>query len=379
MFGTKKQTQTSQNSTDHPSQPTTSSYLDNDDPLDVNPWARDLVSDTEGSLSSKPVPNNPGSGRQNIEDISANQDSQGLAQREEHTQQWILLCFPYEKIVKVVHIEVPDTRDDKALFARLRQEHLKVRSRWARFFQLRAVTGIHFAKVVYQRGVEGQQANEKQFRLTTEEFAGIPKTGVWPCSLMSPVIGWSYTPCPMPKDEEGKPDVPVSASWMLHLWNYPDHVAAMANTQRSTTIVAKTLARLGLQGRFCSINDAGNDVQNIDNGEDRDNDETVPPILAPGRAAVLETTPKKLGDKLAASIPISPPGWGLYFEEGFRISWALLGFLAVYLFASLTFGVAWYVEHGSSPVAGLGSFGVSSWMVGLFSLILTIWFAMTQD
>jgi hypothetical protein len=49
----------------------------------------------------------------------------------------------------------------------------------------------------------------------------------------------------------------------------------------------------------------------------------------------------------------------------------------------MSFSIVWYVEHKTGPEAGLGSFGVASWMVGLFALIITVqyyvWFAASKD
>lgn len=92
-------------------------------------------------------------------------------------------------------------------------------------------------------------------------------------------------------------------------------------------------------------------------------------------------TPKKLGPRFTIPRHVNefPQCWGLYCEECFRISWIVFAILVVYLFASLAFAVAWYIEHKAGPQAGLGSFGVASWMVGLLALSITTWFAAVKD
>jgi hypothetical protein len=61
------------------------------------------------------------------------------------------------------------------------------------------------------------------------------------------------------------------------------------------------------------------------------------------------------------------------------VSWIFFAILLIYLSASLAFAVAWYVEHRTGPQAGLGSFGVASWMVSLLALSVTAWFAAVKD
>lgn len=64
--------------------------------------------------------------------------------------------------------------------------------------------------------------------MTTNELAGKPASGIWPCSRMpEPRVKelWLYEPCPIGKNHNGEPESLVPCSWMLHLWNYPDHTA----------------------------------------------------------------------------------------------------------------------------------------------------------
>ncbi|CAG8971983.1 hypothetical protein HYALB_00003321 [Hymenoscyphus albidus] len=97
--------------------------------------------------------------------------------------------------------------------------------------------------------------------------------------------------------------------------------------------------------------------------------------------AVFISTPKKLGSKSTISQSSSPfpEGWGLYLEEGFHVSWYFFAILGIYLFASLACAIAWNIEYKSGPQAGLGSFGVASWMAVLFALSGTTWFAAFKD
>lgn len=90
---------------------------------------------------------------------------------------------------------------------------------------------------------------------------------------------------------------------------------------------------------------------------------------------VLLRTPKQLGEKLLPNDVNLPERWGMYFEEGLRMSRLFMFVLFLYLLATLVFGIAWYRKFGmAGPQSGLGAFGVSSWMVGLMSIITVVWF-----
>jgi hypothetical protein len=152
---------------------------------------------------------------------------------------------------------------------------------------------------------------------------------------------------------------------MLHLWNYPDHTVDL---DESTPMIGSIFRRPSQR-----------DSPQADDSENQNamRDDSIGPI----HTAVLTATPKKLGSRLTAPRVGDefPRVWGLYCEEGFRVSWIFFAILFVYLFASLAFAVAWYREHGTGPQAGLGSFGVASWMVGLLALSITTWFAAVKD
>lgn len=88
---------------------------------------------------------------------------------------------------------------------------------------------------------------------------------------------------------------------------------------------------------------------------------------------VLLRTPKKLGEKLLPNDVNPPEGWGMYFEEGLRMSRLFMFILFLYLSGTLVFGIVWYREFGmAGPQSGFGAFGVSSWMVGLMSIITMV-------
>ena len=90
---------------------------------------------------------------------------------------------------------------------------------------------------------------------------------------------------------------------------------------------------------------------------------------------VFLRTPKKRGEQLLPDDENPPEAWGLYFEEGFRIHHAFIVMLFFYCLASLAFGVYWCVEYGLvGPQSGAEAFSISAWMIGLVSLVTTVWF-----
>jgi hypothetical protein len=214
--------------------------------------------------------------------------------------------------------------------------------------------------------------------MTTNDHAGKPSSGVWPCSRMPEARVkevWLYEPCPIRKHNNGEPESPIPCSWMLHLWNHPDHTANFDDhdNQGSSPSQARDIFFRWARSR----NSESTVDPEVQSAETEESDTS----RRPGPTAIFTATPKKLGPKITVPRHATeyPQCWGLYCEEGFRISWIFFAILFVYLFASLAFAVAWYVEHKAGPQAGLGSFGVASWMVGLLALGITTWFAAVKD
>jgi len=185
------------------------------------------------------------------------------------------------------------------------------------------------------------------FQLIEDNLATKPVPGIWPCSKFSPEavrMFWSYEPCPMLTDSR-----PPTSDWMLHLWNNPGHIAKPNHGTQKDDL----------------------EVQNEEHHRKG----------VPTKAAILKAAPKRLG----RGIPTQYSGselldcWGIYCEEGFRLSWLFFALMAMYLFATLAFSTVWYVEHRTGPLAGFGSFGVAGWMVGMLGLIITTWFAAVKD
>jgi len=127
-----------------------------------------------------------------------------------------------------------------------------------------------------------------------------------------------------------------------------------------------------LSGIFSNVRSPQPQAEDPERQSERQN------IVGPSRTAVLTAIPTRLSFVPQARHEL-PKLWGLYREEGFRISWVFFAIVVVYIFSSLAFAVAWYGEHGTGPQAGLGSFGVASWMVGLLGLGISTWFAVAKE
>lgn len=178
-------------------------------------------------------------------------------------------------------------------------------------------------------------------------------------------------------NDKGEQESPIPPSWMLHLWNNPTHTAENTSAQQ-TTSQPNFLALLGSILMIFKLRDVSQESDQEANNNEGDEEDFRD---SPNHKAVFTSTPKKLGSKLTIPRQFEefPNGWGLYLEEGFHPSRILIAILVVYLFATLAFDVAWNIEHQSGPQAGLGSFGVASWMVAGFALCISMWFAGVND
>ena len=83
---------------------------------------------------------------------------------------------------------------------------------------------------------------------------------------------------------------------------------------------------------------------------------------------VFLRTPKKLGEQLTPDNRDPPEGWGIYFEEGFRVPPFFVVVYCVCVFGSLALATSWYRKYG------LAAFGALGWVVGLLSLVAMVLF-----
>ena len=164
----------------------------------------------------------------------------------------------------------------------------------------------------------------------------------------------------------------VPGDWMLHIWHNPDHGIPLKDATRDS----KTDSYL------TSLDDCQPSAGDVT--RERDPEEGFMQNfthLAP--CWVFNATPKKVGEPLWTNHltdTIPPEGWGLYIEEGFRISWFFIAALGIYVIGSLAFAIVWLAKYKvDGAQAGFSAFGVSSWLVTLLSIIVTVWITSAKD
>jgi hypothetical protein len=113
------------------------------------------------------------------------------------------------------------------------------------------------------------------------------------------------------------------------------------------------------------------------------NTPTDPDLPIPPRrsAYVFVKIPKKVGDMLEPNYgDNAPEGWGILFEEGFRIHRLLIALLFLYFAASMIV-IIWIIHTfgGIVPTTWTGMFGVLGWFTSFFSLLFTVWFKWAES
>ena len=209
---------------------------------------------------------------------------------------------------------------------------------------------------------------------------------------------------------QGSPERPnVGSNYLMHLWQNPDHANAHLYQSRGRFMSLKADLLYGsITGLWSklSINtgqQGGPEPPPLMLSPSEQETRSADPILAVeatpearktiGRTSeavdsdlelqmgeelrscyVFSRTPKKKGAKLEPDDRYPPEGLGMHFEEGFRVHHLFILLLFFYVLGSLAFGIFWYRQYGmTGPQSGLGSFEVSSWMIGLISLVTTVW------
>lgn len=96
---------------------------------------------------------------------------------------------------------------------------------------------------------------------------------------------------------------------------------------------------------------------------------------------VFVKIPKKIGDKLEPNYGNeAPEGYGIYFEEGFRVHRLLFVILLFYFICSIVV-IIWVLKmYGVVGPSTWGSlFAVLAWFTSFFALLLTVWFKWAES
>lgn len=176
-----------------------------------------------------------------------------------------------------------------------------------------------------------------------------------------------WTPCPT------KFERPVVPNWLLlHLWDHPHDAMSfkikMAFKKRISGVRTKVwtilkTAAIEISGR------ADVEAQEISSVPDGGSSEFLG-NCATSPAFMYAKTPKRLIERLVANEMDPPYGWGLYFEEGFRMPLAIQYSLSV-LLTGLIGGLMIYcisrIKH-----EGFAVFSTWSGTISAASLIFAI-------
>ena len=85
---------------------------------------------------------------------------------------------------------------------------------------------------------------------------------------------------------------------------------------------------------------------------------------------ILDQLPKRICGMLQGQAGQPSEGWGMYFEEGLDFDFIIGVIFAIFVLASLLFGILWTVLEMDIQ----GAFGISSYMVTASSVFLA-WMA----
>lgn len=293
---------------------------------------------------------------------------------------WILPIFQHERYgTKVKHLPVKLDMSDETLFTTIKARYLEESSRMRRFFALRGVKKISCVKFIH-----------------APREPDIHKFDDWPTQKHSPP--WIYKGCPAKKKH-----IPlVGHTYLMHLWQNPTHTDMQTYRSRDPGLLPKLFRCLRLAFPSEQASTPGSQAAAAQTQQDIElactsGSNTVsthastssgsqlplptqPQLHTPSKpqdfrsSYVFLRTPKKVGEQLLPDDENPPEGWGLYFEEGFRIHHFFVILLLFYVLASLAFGLYWCIKYGAvGPHSGVEAFAVSSWMIALMSLVTTVW------
>ena len=202
---------------------------------------------------------------------------------------------------------------------------------------------------------------------------------MWPPE-QSPRI-WTYEPYPTSSPLIGK-------NYLMHIWRDAHHADAAAyrefhaKARFSLRLIdwLKYLSRSLLQWIQEFISPHEGDTENLPQQLQNRNEEQ--PLPQSRSKYVHRKLPKKWGEKLDCNWrdAETPEGWGLLFEENFRVHRLLFFILLIYVSSSLGIAIWLYKRYGLTGPGSLGSLiSLLAWFASLFSLSVTVWFKWAEN
>jgi hypothetical protein len=98
-------------------------------------------------------------------------------------------------------------------------------------------------------------------------------------------------------------------------------------------------------------------------------------------AYVFVKIPKKVGDQLEETYgDTKPAGWGIMFEEGFKVHRLLVVILFFYFVTSMATIIWIFKKYGiTGPTTEASLSQVLGWFSSFFGLLLTVWFKWAES
>lgn len=204
-------------------------------------------------------------------------------------------------------------------------------------------------------------------------LASIRRKDVWPTKDDKDHNLWEYSPLPP------TPIPLVPSEHLMHLWQNPHHVdwevyRAWQNRTGHLRRWFDWFRHFTARLREPPIPVVGPSS----NSNLQDPDRPIPPKR---KKFVLRRTPKRVGEPLEHDYSDNDPeGWGIFFDEGFRIHRLLFAIMAFYFLGSLGFILSIVVKFGPiTPSTAPGFIALWSWIGSFLALAVTVWFKWAEE
>ncbi|KAL8652369.1 MAG: hypothetical protein Q9226_004299 [Calogaya cf. arnoldii] len=257
------------------------------------------------------------------------------------------------------------------MFELIKERYYASKSLISRLLELRGVKKVSFVKFMHAPG-------EPDIHESRDNSDNWPPAGQCP--------PWDYEGCRTGKHPS------ISPVRLLHQWRNPSHSdkttydshpkslaekirVRLRNIRAAVVEVATNIPMTTLRHSETQTSNEPNHEEEALPTEETTSHGDVRPQNPDMSRYIFLRTPKKLGEQLIPDDRATPEAWGLYFEEGLLLHHVWLIILCIYIMATAAFGAYWCAEYGLvGPGSGAAAFAIASWMIGLFSLVMTVMF-----